>query len=75
MLTLLDFLVALIVSGAIVYLTYSLIRFTAYCMLWLIQKLSFKPTTRRAMQGDGAPSRSFPAGTGNQPPPYSGLPT
>jgi hypothetical protein len=43
MLTLITFLQDLIVSGAIVYATYSLMHFTAYCVLWSIGKLSFKP--------------------------------
>jgi hypothetical protein len=66
MLTLVDFLESLIVSGAIVYVTYSLMRFTAYCVCRLIQKLSFKPATRGSMQADAPPSSSLAARTGNQ---------
>jgi hypothetical protein len=43
MLTLITFLQNLIVSGAIIYAAYSLMHFTAYCVLWSIGKLSFKP--------------------------------
>jgi hypothetical protein len=75
MLTLVDFLEALILSTAIVYVTYSLMRFTAWCVYWLIQKLSFQPARGRAMQADRSSSCSSLAGTGNQPPPSSKLPT
>jgi hypothetical protein len=74
MLTLVDFLEALIVSGAVVYVTYSLMRLTAYCVCWVIEKLSFKSATRGSMQADTAPSSSLAARTGSQPPPYSRLP-
>ena len=57
MMTFVEFLEDLIVSGAVVYVTYSLMRFTAYCVCWMIQKLSFKPSASRAMQADRAPSR------------------
>jgi hypothetical protein len=70
MLTLVDFLESLIISGAIVYVTYSLMRFTAYSVCWLIQKLSFKPATKSVIQADQAPSHSLPAGTENRPTPY-----
>jgi hypothetical protein len=75
MLTLADFLEYLIVSVAIVYVTYSLMRFTAYSVCWLIQKLPFEPATGPVMQAERAPSHPLPAGTGHQPPPYSTLPT
>jgi hypothetical protein len=42
MLTLITFLQALILSGTIVYVSYCLMRFTAYCVLWLIEKLTIK---------------------------------
>lgn len=43
MLTLITFLQALILSGTILYATYCLMRFTAYCVLWLIGKLLSEP--------------------------------
>jgi hypothetical protein len=55
MVTLIDFLEALVISGAIVYVTYSVMRFAAYSVCWLIWKLSFKPATSRAMRADRAP--------------------
>ena len=39
MLTLITVLQVLIVLGTIVCVTYCLMRFTAYCVLWLIGKL------------------------------------
>jgi len=35
---------ALTVSGTIVLVTYCLMRCAAYCVLWLIDKLSFEPS-------------------------------
>jgi hypothetical protein len=52
MLTLTTFLQDLIVSGTIVYVTYFFMRFTAYCLLWLIGKLSFKPGDNRRHHAD-----------------------
>jgi hypothetical protein len=43
MLTLIDLLQALLVSGIIVHVTYYFMRFTAHGVLWLIE-ISFKPT-------------------------------
>ena len=42
MLTLIDLLETLLVSGIIVYVTYCFMRFTAHCVVWLIE-ISFRP--------------------------------
>ena len=60
MLTLITVLQALIVLGTIVCVTYCLMRFTAYCVLWLIGKLSFKPGDNRRQHEDRTPHRMLP---------------
>jgi hypothetical protein len=54
------FLQALIVSGTIVCVTYCLMRFTAHCVLWLIDKLSFKPRDDLHRHADRTPLRMSP---------------
>jgi len=60
MLTLISFLQALIVSGTIVFVTYCLMRFTAYCVLWLIEKRPFKPRDDPHRQADRTSLRMLP---------------
>lgn len=60
MLTLTNFLQDLIVSGTIVYVTYCFMRFTAYCLLWLIGKLPFKPGENRRRHAGRTPRRMLP---------------
>jgi hypothetical protein len=59
MLTLIDLLQALLVSGIIVYVTYYFMRFTAHCVLWLIE-ISFKPADDLGRQADRTPPRMLP---------------
>jgi len=58
--TLITFLEALIVSGTIVCVTYCLMRFTAYSLLWLIEKLSFQPDDGRHRCADRTSHRVLP---------------
>ncbi len=51
---------ALIVSGTIVFVTYCLMRFAAYCVLWLIDKLSFEPSDDRHRHADPTPICMLP---------------
>jgi len=44
MLTLITFLQTLAVLAIIVCVTYCLMHLTAYCLLWLIEKLPFEPS-------------------------------
>ena len=60
MLTLITILQVLIVLGTIVCVTYCLMRFTAYCVLWLIGKLSFKPGDDPHRHADRMPHRMLP---------------
>jgi hypothetical protein len=59
MLTLVDVLQALLVSGIIVYVTYCFMRFTAHCVLWLIE-ISFKPADDLRRHADRTPVRMLP---------------
>lgn len=55
-LTLVNFLQALLVSGIIVCVTYCFMRFTAHCVLWLIE-ISFKPADDLRQHADRPPVR------------------
>jgi hypothetical protein len=59
MLTLITLLQALIVSRAIVSVTYYVMRVTTYCVLWLIE-LSFKPSNDPQRHADRTPFRMLP---------------
>jgi hypothetical protein len=63
MTTFVNFLENMILSGAIVYVTYSLMRFTACGVCWLISKLSFKCATSRTLQADRTPMTPVPSET------------
>jgi hypothetical protein len=60
MLTLITFLEALIMLGTILCVTYCSMSLTAYCLLWLIGKLSFKPGDNRRQHADRTPHRMLP---------------
>ena len=60
MLTLIALLRALIVSGTIVFVTYCLMRFGMYGVLWLIDKLSFEPSGDRHRHAESTPVRMSP---------------
>ncbi len=53
--TLATFLESLIVSGAVVYVTYCLMRLTAYCVCWSIERLSFKAANIGTLHGPVSP--------------------
>jgi hypothetical protein len=59
MLTLIDLLQALLVSGIIVCVTYCFMRFTAHGVLWLIE-ISFKPADDLRQHADRTPVRMLP---------------
>lgn len=54
------FLQTLIVWGTIVYATYCVMRLTAYGLLWLIGRLSFKPVNDLYRHTEPAPLRILP---------------
>jgi hypothetical protein len=56
---LIDLLQALLVSGIIVCITYCFMRFTAHCVLWLIE-ISFKPADDLRRHADRTPVRILP---------------
>jgi hypothetical protein len=60
MLTLITFLEALILLGGLLCVTYCAMSLTAYCLLWLIGKLSFKPGDNRRQRADRTPYRMSP---------------
>jgi hypothetical protein len=67
MLTLIDLLEALLMSGIIVYVTYGVMRFAAHCVVWLIE-ISFRPAADLRQQPDPTPVRMVPrtrSGWGN----------
>jgi hypothetical protein len=59
MLTVITFLQAIMVAGTIVCVTYCLMHVSAYCVLWLIEKLSFKPRDHRHQHWDKTPLRTL----------------
>ena len=68
MLTLIDLLQALLVSGIIVCVTYCFMRFTAHGVLWLIE-ITFKPADDLRRHADRRPVRMLPktsSGWGNR---------
>jgi hypothetical protein len=58
MVTLATFIRDLVVSGAILYATYALMRFVARCLLWLVGSIRF---------GEGAQASGMPAARTRQP--------
>jgi hypothetical protein len=50
MVTLATFIRDLVVSGAILYATYALMRFVARCLLWLIGSIRFGESAARTRQ-------------------------
>jgi hypothetical protein len=70
MLTLINLLQALLVSGIIVYVTYCFMRFTAHGVLWLIE-ITFEPADDLHRHVDRMPVRMLPttwSGWGNRRP-------
>jgi hypothetical protein len=59
MLTLIELLQTLLVSGIMVYVTYCSMRFTAYCVVWLIE-ISFRPADDLRRYADRTPARMVP---------------
>lgn len=59
MLTLIELLKTLLVSGIMLYVTYCSMRFTAHCVVWLIE-ISFRPADDLRRYADLAPVRMVP---------------